>query len=350
MPNDLIKIIRIIAWCLPLVFVISVIGWIIYRISKARDDLSIGEKIFSWIFFVFYVLVFCSALFFRDVKIGEITWGLVGFIVLALSIALLFLIHFVVNTIKKHQLKHRETKIVQAKLVGAVEKSSSSVIVPGREPRINNFYALVFEYEENGKKKSCKTNKLYRLPQIAYIKKQSETTTISVYKNVCEIEMDTITVSTDYNYDLEDLKDLKISSIESIGSAQYYLEIFAILAFSIPALIEILVYLVQWKAFNLNSILFLIAGINLVIFVVKVILMCYRKIKALKYGLETFALEFNVGSVKRCYIKYTFETARGIKMRKERVTIDAYGKIKILNKLPIKVYKNWAVIDLDKLP
>ena len=337
----------------PIIFVFSLIGWMMYKNSKNRRDVSIGGLIFSWIFFAFYAITFCSIIVFPI--FGKKDWAIISFIVLASSLALIISMYFIGNAIKKHQLKHRETKIVQAKLVGAVEKMSTSRTATGRDPRSNNFYSLVFEYEEEGEKKICTTSKLYRLSQVAYINKQSETVTINVYKKVCDIEMDTTLAPADY--DLEDLENLNIASMESIGSSQHYIEIFATLAFTIPIFIATtLASVVLWQNSTIIAVITLIMGLLAVFIpIIAIVPYCKRKIKIAKKGVETFALEFeNVGKtyVKHTYcdIKYSFETDNGVKTKRERVNIDAYGKIKNLNKLPIKVYKNWAVIDLNRLP
>lgn len=353
MVGNIIAMLILIVEFLPIIFVFSLIGWFMYKNSKNRRDVPIGGLIFSWVFFAFYAITFCSIIVFPI--FGKKDWAIISFIVLAASLALIISMYFIGNTIKKNQLKHRETKIVQAKLVGAVEKMSTSRTSTGTDPRSNNFYSLVFEYEEEGVKKICTTNKLYRLSQVAYINKQNETTTIKVYKKVCDIEMDTTLAPVDY--DLEDIKNLNISSMETIGSSQHYIEIFATLVFTIPIFIATtLASIMLWQNSTTVAILTLMMGL-IAVFVpaVAVIPYCRRKIKVSKNGVETFALEFaNVGKTfvrgTYCDIKYSFETKKGVKTKRERVTIDAYGKIKNLNKLPIKVYKNWAAINLDKLP
>ena len=353
MVGNIIAMLILIVKFLPIIFVFSLIGWFMYKNSKNRKDVPIGGLIFSWVFFAFYAITFCSIFVFPI--FGKKDWVIISFIVLASSLALIISMYFIGNAIKKHQLKHRETKIVQAKLVGAVEKMSTSRTATGRDPRSNNFYSLVFEYEEEGVKKICTTNKLYKLSQVAYINKKNETTTIKVYKKVCEIEMDTTLAPADY--DLEDLENLNIASMESMGSSQHYIEIFATLVVTIPIFIATtLASIVLWQNSTTVAILTLIMGLLTVLVpAVAVIPYCRRKIKVLKNGVETFALEFaNVGKTfvrgTYCDIKYSFETENGVKIKRERVTIDTYGKIKNLNKLPIKVYKNWAAIDLDKLP
>ncbi|MGN1258745.1 MAG: hypothetical protein ACI4T8_00690 [Christensenellales bacterium] len=353
MNENIITILILIVQFLPIIFVFSLIGWIIYKILKDRIDVSIAESIFSWLFFGFYAMAFCLTIIF--LAFGKKIWSLISFILLAVSLLLFALIDFIVNRIKKHQLKHRETKIVQAKLVGAVERVSTTKTLTGREPRSNNLYSLVFEYEEKGKKKICTTNNLYKLSQVAYINKQREAITIKVDEKTCDIEMDISMAPVDY--DLEDISNLKITSNESTGSSQYYIEIFATLAISIPFfIITTLSSLVLWKNSETYAFVILIIGVVAVLVTdVATILYCRRKIKISKYGVEAFALDFaNVGKTYAngtyCYIKYTFETKNGIKTKKERVTIDAYGKIRNLNKLPIKVYKNLVAIDLDRIP
>lgn len=353
MLGKIISMLILIVEFLPIIFVFSLIGWIMYKNSKNRPDISIGGLIFSWAFFAFYAITFCSINVF--LILGKKDWAIISFIILASSLALIISMYFIGNSLKKHQLQHRETKIVQGKLVGAIEQMSTSSKATGREPRSNNFYSLVFEYEEDGIKKICTTNKLYRLSQVAYLNKQAETITIEVYKKVCDIEMD-ITTSPD-NYDLEDIGNLKISSMESMGSSQHYIEIFATLVVTVPIFIATtLASLVLWKNSQTIAVVTLMMGlIAILVPAVVVIPYCRRKIKTSKYGMETFALDFiNVGKTiaggTYCDIKYTFVTNYGIKTKKERVTIDYYGKIKNLNKLPIKVYKEWAVIDLNRIP
>ena len=337
----------------PIIFVFSLIGWFMYQNAKNRKDVSIGGLIFSWVFFAFYALVFCGTILFMI--FGKKKLALLGFITIFASILLLLIIYMFTEFGKKRKLKHRETKVVQAKLVGAVEKISTSRTATGREPKSNNFYSLVFEYEEEGEKKICTTSKLYRLSQVAYINKQSETVTINVYKKVCDIEMDITLAPADY--DLEDLENLNIASIESMGSAQNYIEIFATLAVTIPIFIATtLASVVLWQNSTLIAVITLIMGLIAVFVpIMAVVPYCKRKIKIAKNGVEAFALDFaNVGKTyvrhTYCDIKYSFETDNGVKTKRERVNIDVYGKIKNLNKLPIKVYKNSAVIDLNRLP
>lgn len=199
------------------------------------------------------------------------------------------------------------------------------------------------------------TNKLYTLSQVAYINKLKETTTITVCKNICEVEAH-IPVDPP-SYDLEDIKDLKISRIESVGNTvQYYIEIFAALAFAIPTFIIILLTtLVTWGNNQIASIGIMSLGlVSIILPTIIIFYICRIRIKVIKYGAEIYALEFaNVGKTNAvatyCDIRYSYETSKGIKTKKERVTMDVYGIIKQIKRLPIKVYKNWAIIDIDKI-
>lgn len=353
MLGNVIGVIILIVEMLPFVAVFAIIGYIMYKNSKSRTDVPLYGLIFSWVFFAFYAITFGSIIIFPI--FGKKKWSLISFGVLAGSLALLILGYFISNAYKKHQLKHRQTKRVRAKLVGAIERQSTSRKMTGREPVSKNYYSLVFEYEEDGIKKTCTSVKLYRLSQVAYINSLNEEIYIEVYKNTCEPEIDTSLAPT--TYDLQDIQDLKISSIEALGSAQNYIEIFATLVFTIPIFMATtLASIILWKNSTTVAIITLIIGL-LAIFVpiLFVIPYCRKKILITKNGIECEALEFeNIGMTNSlgtyCNIKYSYEMEDGkIKTKTERVLLNDYGKIKQLNRLPIKIYKNSATIDLDKL-
>ena len=338
---------------IPVIFVLTFIGLLMYKTSKNRTDLGTGELIFSWVFFAFYALTFSSIIVF--LTLGKKDWALIGFIILALSIVALILIFFIGSALKKHKLKYMESHIVQGTLIGAVEKMSTSSSVTGREPQNKNYYALVFEYEDEGVLKTCTTTKLYTLPQIAYINREYKTLTLKAYKNICDIETNTGLAPTEY--DLNDIKDLNISSTESIGSAIFYIEIIATLIATIPIfIITTLTSMSLWNSSTAVAIIILIIGIlALVIPATTVIPHCYHNIMINKHGIEAFAVEFINDGITHTHdtyynIKYTYKTDNGLKTKHERVTADNYGKVKNLKKLPIKVYKNRAMIDINKLP
>lgn len=332
MNEKIITILILIAQLLPMIATCSIIGWIMHKASKDRKDVRLGGLIFSWLYFAFYVTLCCSIVIFRH--FDKEAWSNISVIILVLSLVLLILIAFIGSALTNYHLNHGETKIVEGKLIGAVEKMSTSTRRTGREPVANNFYSLVFEYEEEGIKKICTTNKLYKLSQVAYINEKSKNTIIRVYKNICALEMDMPVVSD--NYDLEDIKNLKISSMGAMGSSQHYIEIFATLAFTIPIfVVTTLIGLMLWE--DSASIAAVTLIIGLVIVFVPVIVMiphCRRKIKITKYGVETFALSFGLDlknstptTSSYCIIEYSFQTNDGIKIAKERVTIYTYGKI-----------------------
>lgn len=352
MAENIIKMLILLLELLPMVFVFSIIGYGMYKSSKNRD-VSLGGLIFSWILFAFYALTFSSIIVFPI--FGKKHLSIISFGVLAATIAFMIAMSFVANAYKKHQLKHRQTKRVQAKLIGAIERRSSSLRITGREPVSKNYYSLLFEYEEDGVKKTCTSAKLYHLSQVAYINSLDEQIYIQVYKNTCEPEIDTSFAPT--NYDLKDIENLKISSIESFGTSQNYITIFATLVFTIPIFMATtLASIILWKNSTTVAIITLIMGL-LAIFVpiLFVIPYCRKKILITKNGIECEALEFeNVGMTNSlgtyCNIKYSYEMENGkIKTKTERVLLNDYGKIKQLNRLPIKIYKNSATIDLDKL-
>lgn len=353
MGQKFIELLILIIEMLPFIFGFSVVGYIMYNNSKGRVDVSIKGMVFSWSFFAFYVLDFGSIFIFF--LFGKKLWGIISSIVLVASLVLLIAIHFIKGAINKRKIKVGERKTVQAKLIGAVEEQSKSRTMTGAEPKSENYFSLVFEYLDDGKKQICTTNKLYTLSQVAYINKLKEIPTITVCKNICEVE-DYIPMYPP-SYDLEDIKDLKISRIESVSNtAQYYIEIFAVLSFTIPTFITMfLTSLVTWGNDQFVSIGIMSLGlVSIILPTIIIFYICRIRIKVIKYGAETYALEFaNVGKTNAvatyCDIKYTYETSKGIKTKKERVTMDVYGIIKQIKRLPIKVYKKWAIIDIDKI-
>jgi len=161
---------------LPIVlFVFIIIGISIYKSSMKRKDVSIWGVIFSWLFLAFYALTFFATIIFSF--LGNEKWMMICLSVLAITLLSLILISVISGAIKKYQIKHF-SKLVQGKLVGAVEKSSTSIEATGREPISRNYYSLVFEYEEGGQKKICLTNELYQLPEVACINKYYKKTMI----------------------------------------------------------------------------------------------------------------------------------------------------------------------------
>lgn len=352
MGENIIRMIILIVELFPVAFVFAIIGFYMYKNAKKRIDVSVKGHVFSWIFFALYTFIFMGTI--GCLIFGKRTLALIGFVTIFASLILLAVVGTVIDFKKKSSLKQK-TYIVMGKLIGASEKKSFSRKSTGMEPISFNYYSLIFEYNINGKVKRGVTKSLYTLSQIAYLNSLGGEISLKANNNICELNTDFEVKSVDCVPN--DFKNSKISSIETSGTFMYYIEIFATLAFTIPIFIATtLASIMLWQNSTTVALITLFMGLLAVFIpIVAVIPYCRRKIKIAKQGVETFALDFaNVGKTYAtgtyCDIKYTFETDNGVKTKRERVTIDAYGKIKNLNKLPIKVYKNWAAIDLDKLP
>lgn len=352
MLENLLSVLIIFLELAPVVFVFIVIARIMYKNSKARADVSLGGLIFSWVFFAFYALAFSSLFVFPI--FGKKEWMKYSFIAIVGSLVFILLVGLILALVNKYNIKHREKFNVQAKLVGAVEKKSVSIAQTGMSPQNINLYSLLFEYNDGDEVKTCTSVKLYTLAQIAYLKRNNDYINISVYKNICELH-DAVEVGGT-TYDVEDIKDLKITSIESSGSEIYYTEIFAGLVFTVPIFLgSLLAGLINIDVNpTISLVMFAMGLFTIAIPLLVVIPRCKRLINTNKHGEESFAVDFElVGRTNThgtyCVISYSYETEHGLKKKKEHVTLDKYGKIEALQRLPIKVYKNMAVIDVNKI-
>ena len=351
--KNILELLGIVIEILPVCAVFIVIGFFMYKNSKDRVDVSLGGLIFSWVFFALFAFAFGSTVVF--IMLNKKEFLPIGFGIIVGSIVLLICIHLITNAIRKHQLNSSKAKIVKAKLIGAIEKKSTSRTMTGQAPVTKNYYSLLFEYEDNGIKQICTTNKLYLMNQVAYINKSNNTFDIKAYKKICDIDIDTSN-APDY-YNLEDIQNLKINGMSSAGSSQNYIEMFATLVVTIPILVLTTIFsILYWSKSTTIAIISLLLGfIAIALPILMLIPYCKRKSLIAKQGKETFASQFQsmgttYNSGTYCSIKYSYETDNGVITKKERVTMENYSKIKNLEKLPIKVYKNWATIDLDKLP
>ena len=338
---------------LPVAAVIGAIGYLMYKSSLKRKDVSLAGHIFSWLIFIFYGLNICGALVFA--AIGKKLWCLICFCVVAGTLLCLIAGYFISSAVKKRLLKTRATKLVSAKLIGAVEKKSTSSSGNGIVTSVKHYYSLMFEYQEEGEKKICTTAQLYEMPEIAYLNKNFKVFNINVYKKICLLDIDVS--MADRTYSSGDIDNLEISSITPSGTDQNYMEVFLTLSFIVPVfIVGILMGISCLEASLWGAIISMVCGaLVLLVPTIVVAVGCSRKIAVAKKGRENYALNFKVDSTLRAdrgtryYVNYTFEVEDGIKNKRESITEDCYGKIKILDKLPIKVYHNKAIVDLDRI-
>lgn len=342
-------------------FVFVVVGYCMMRIGK---DATKKEKIFSWTLYLIYCIVFIGTLI--STLFNNKTITLIGFFSIAGMLLFMLLGKLISDQVIRHKYakipKHNEKGVI----ISAVMDSSKEVRATGAEPKFSTRYKLRMKYtDEEGNEHICKTLHTYTLAEIAYLR-NFKYLPILVADDICDL-VDTNVSIAPKEYSAESVEDLDISNgdakfeivDESITDiAKWTNEKWAVYITSLPLSATMVVLgligLIN-KGVSTTAIFLLAAGMVILIPTIWVICKCQKMIRSLNKGSCSIALDFKptgmTDSLGTIYdVQFTYNDNSGkVRTATERVLPADYEKIKLVKKLPIKVYKKTAKIDCDRL-
>ncbi len=228
------------------------------------------------------------------------------------------------------------------------------------EPNSNSTYLVVLEYmDDNGQLKRTSPLQSFTGKEVAYLQKK-EKFSVHVYKNTCVINEDLSGVETS---DLAPVKPkpkqepvpVEEMSDSHIGRTfKFYLK--RLIIYCIIDFAAILIGILCRRSLRLYlfpiSIIFAVSLVFLIIQTIK----CSRQTITAKYGKRVTAIKFSC-KIKHLKsgnyshnISFTFKTESGKeKVSTTKVSNSQYEQTLKINKLPIIVYKNSAVVDFARL-
>lgn len=294
-----------------------------------------------------------------------------------LSMTGMFLIvgFIIISLVFKYQLRlirdkklNDSNNIVNGKIIYIKEVRVVTDLSESRYKKTKSKYKIAFEYLDSyGNKNKCFTHDSYTLEEIDDIKGVNDILKITVVGKLCKINEEFLYEQKDttkYNNDSfigdnsqqNEIKNLKNIPIHKMGGNKsmtiYYRNIF----FWIVAII--LFSALPFRFLDSSyTYFFTIIGCALFIIIlsIKEIIKNFIVIRVYKKGEETCAIKFDF-KCKRTrrkveyFIVYAYKTEKGIvREKRQEVPVNIYQNIRYIETLPIKVLKNEASIDIEKI-
>ena len=337
--------------------IISTFFFIVIAIYSGKNNQSTRKfgKIMSWLILAIFFIIIDATIILS--ALGYRTLGIIGFGLIAFYIVSLIIMVLISNAIKKNRYKKFPKHKEKGKIIAAIMDISKEIRATGREPKYITFYRIKIEYKDNNNDKhSVESMKTYTLEQIAYLNSYKHIP-IMVADKYCEI------VETDLSNVPETYDDSDLQNIEIDNNGK-----FSVIDESFSDRSKLTTE--QWGAvlcgviFGLQPFVrgivanyrpMLIVGVIVLVLTICIIIKCQKMKNALDKGELTFATEFKNAGITNAIdtfydivFKYRDNSGR-IRMQTERVLGPDYEKIKLVKKLPIKVYKKSAKIDMDRI-
>lgn len=345
-------------------FCAVVVGYCMAKMMRLDKDATKGQKIFSWTLYAIYFIAFIGTLV--STLFNNETLALIGFFTVVGMLFLLLLGKLISDLVIRHKYakipKHNEKGII----ISAVMDSSKEVRTTGAEPKLITRYKLRIKYtDQEGNEHICKTLHTYTLAQVAYLRNFNYLQ-ILVADDICDLVETNVSIAPK-EYSAESIEDLDISN----GNAEFKIvdgNVSDIEKWTIEkwaAYILILPEGIGWTLFGLIglinkgvstiAIFLLFVGTITLSLTIWVICKCHKMIRSLNKGSCSFALDFKptgmTDALDTIYdVQFTYNDNSGkVRTATERVLPADYEKIKLVKKLPIKVYNKTAKIDTDRL-
>lgn len=351
----------VITTILSMAFVFIIIGYFMVKMGRNATK---KEKVLSWILYSIYIVLFIGTWISPAFGNKKIT------LILALSLAGMLLFMLLGKLISVIVIRHKYAKSPKHNekgiIISAVMDSSKEVRTTGAEPKFSTRYKLRIKYtDQDGNEHICKTLHTYTLAEIAYLR-NFKYLQILVADDICDL-VDTNVSIAPKEYSAESIEDLDISNgdakFEIVGEAfsgkeTLTIEKWAVYTSGLPLGLSFLVsgiaVLIK-KGIPGTSIPLIVTGVIILASSTWVICKCHKMIRSLNKGSCSFALDFKptgmTDALDTIYdVQFTYNDNSGkVRTATERVLPADYEKIKLVKKLPIKVYNKTAKIDTDRL-
>lgn len=354
--TTLINIAITICTAAPILFVFTLITLFIVHNTKTMQDVPLYGKIISWVFYIIFVAAFLLGWFAPNKKLQ-----IIAFICGVADFALFLLIFGVSQAIKKSRYKNCVKFTTTGTIVSATMTRSIDKQTTGTEPFIKTYYNLKIKYlDKDGQTKFATSIKDYTLSEIAYLN-SFPYLNLTVGIGYCEIDADTSIAPPTYNQ--KDLDGIDIHNLNEVGSTNkkginfniYIIGKCACLVFVAPIILLMILIAINNITTNLPISLGCLAVAIVCSFtIIKIWRYCTVSNNILKKGEECYAISFKPAGITTSNstyynVNYEYEINGKTKVKTERVLPQIYEKVKHIDKLPIKIYKNKATIDIDRI-